>query len=151
MPTITLPTCSFLLNLISIHASRRPCLTRDRKFDRIWNIIWGLKCPPLRRSTGNLTKDSKPVYSLLFHIKFHLAQCIVSSVEPAGPENSHVKVYMCSAVAEMDDRLATIDMSGKWGAVPLLGGARSPSSTIWPGPRPTFVPSGTLIHPAVRP
>ena len=30
-------------------------------------------------------------------------------------------------------------------------GAGSPSSTMWPGPRPTFVPSGILIHPAVWP
>jgi len=29
------------------------------------------------------------------------------------------------------------------------GGARSPSNTIWPGPRSTSVPSGILIHPAV--
>jgi len=26
-----------------------------------------------------------------------------------------------------------------------------PSNTMWPGPRPTFVPSGILIHPAVWP
>jgi len=33
--------------------------------------------------------------------------------------------------------------------VPLLGGAGSPSSTTWPGPRPTsMIPSGILIHPA---
>jgi len=41
-------------------------------------------------------------------------------------------------------RLATIDMGQKLGAVPLLGGtgAGSPSSTVWPEPRPTFIPSG---------
>jgi len=33
--------------------------------------------------------------------------------------------------------------------VPLLGEAGSPCNTMWPGPRPTFVPSGILIHPAV--
>jgi len=38
------------------------------------------------------------------------------------------------------------------GAVPLLGGgAGSLCSTLRPGPRPTFIPSGTLIHPAVWP
>ena len=31
------------------------------------------------------------------------------------------------------------------------GGAGSPSNTMWPGPRPTSVPSGTLIRPAVSP
>jgi len=31
----------------------------------------------------------------------------------------------------------------------ITGGAGCPSNTMWPGPRPTFVPSGILIHPAV--
>ena len=30
-------------------------------------------------------------------------------------------------------------------------GAWFPSNTVWPGPRSTSVPSGILIHPAVRP
>jgi len=34
---------------------------------------------------------------------------------------------------------------------PLRGGAESPSNTISPGPRPTCVPSGILIHPTVWP
>jgi len=34
---------------------------------------------------------------------------------------------------------------------PFLVGAGSPSNTMWPGPRPTFVPSGILIHPPVWP
>jgi len=57
-----------------------------------------------------------------------------------------------SAVAEMGDRLATIDMGRKLGAVPLYWkGAGSPPNTIWPGPRPTSVPSFILIHPTVWP
>ena len=55
-----------------------------------------------------------------------------------------------SAVAEMGDRLATVDMGRKWGgaAVPLsVGRAGSPSNTMSPGPRPTSVPSSILIHP----
>ena len=55
--------------------------------------------------------------------------------------------YKCSAGAEMGDSLATTDMGQKLGAVPLSAGAAS----MWPGPRPTFVPSGILIHPAVWP
>jgi len=52
----------------------------------------------------------------------------------------------------MGDRSATIDVSQKLGAVPLLGGgAGSPRNTTWPGPRPTFVPSGILIHLVVWP
>jgi len=52
-------------------------------------------------------------------------------------------------------RLATIDMGqivGGLGCCDLLGGgAGSPSNTMWPGPRPTSIPSGILIHPAVWP
>ena len=54
----------------------------------------------------------------------------------------------------MRDRLATIDMGRKVGdTVSLFGGgaAGSPSNTMSPGPRPTSVPSGILIYPAVWP
>jgi len=34
--------------------------------------------------------------------------------------------------------------------LPLSGGAGSQFNAIWPGPRPTSVSSGILIHPAVR-
>jgi len=45
---------------------------------------------------------------------------------------------------DLSSRLATTDMSRKVGvAVPLLGAAGSPSNTMWPGPWPTSVPSGT--------
>jgi len=60
-------------------------------------------------------------------------------------------MYKSSAVAEMGDRLATIGMGRKVAGAacctPLL--ARSPSNTMWPGPRPISVPSGILIHTAV--
>ena len=54
-----------------------------------------------------------------------------------------------SAVAEMGDRLATIDMDRRAGRG-CCGGwvpTGSPSNTMWPGPRPTSLPSGILIHP----
>jgi len=36
--------------------------------------------------------------------------------------------------------------------VPIsVGGAGSPSNAMWPGPRPTSVPTGILIHPTVWP
>ena len=38
-----------------------------------------------------------------------------------------------------------------WGLSLWWRGAGSPSSTMWPGPRPTSTPSGILIHPAVWP
>ena len=38
------------------------------------------------------------------------------------------------------------------GLLPLYAeGAVSPSSRMWPVPRPTFMPNATLIHPAVWP
>jgi len=48
----------------------------------------------------------------------------------------------------MGDRLATIDMGRKLGAVPFLGESWAPFNTMWPGPRPIFVPSGILIQTA---
>jgi len=55
-----------------------------------------------------------------------------------------------SAVAEMGDHLATIDMGQKVRGccVSFRGGAGSPSNTMSPGLRPTFIPSGILIHPS---
>jgi len=57
-----------------------------------------------------------------------------------------------SAVAEMGDRLATIGMSRKWGGAAVRGWVPtlSPTNTMWPGPRPISLPSGTLIHPTDR-
>jgi len=57
-----------------------------------------------------------------------------------------------SGVAEMGERLATIDMTRKVGGAAALlsvGGTGSPSNTMSPGPRPTTVPSDILIHPTV--
>jgi len=48
-------------------------------------------------------------------------------------------------------RLVTIDMNRKLGALPLLGGAATPSNTTSPGPTFTSVPIGILIHPAIWP
>ena len=52
-------------------------------------------------------------------------------------------------------RLATIDMSQKLGAgsgcALLLGITGSSSNTKSPGPRPTSIPSGILVHPDVWP
>jgi len=62
------------------------------------------------------------------------------------------QVQKCSAVAQMGDHLATIDMGRKVGVLcTFLGAAGSPSNTMSPGPRPTSTPSGILIHPAVWP
>jgi len=50
----------------------------------------------------------------------------------------HCQYKKCLAVAEMGDRLATIDMGRKVGAVPDFRGKLGPSSnTMTPGRRPT--------------
>jgi len=60
----------------------------------------------------------------------------------------HIKCNKGSAVAEMGDRLATTDMGRNLGLCLFWGeGTGSPSSTMWPGPMPTSVPSGILIPP----
>ena len=48
-------------------------------------------------------------------------------------------------------RLARIEMDQKLGALRLLLGERAgyPSNTMWLGLRPTFLPSGILIHSAI--
>jgi len=68
-------------------------------------------------------------------------------------------LYICtnksSAIAEMGDRLATIDIGrkvcGEWLLCRFFGGSRVLSNTMWPGPRPTSVPSFVLIHLAFSP
>ena len=48
---------------------------------------------------------------------------------------------------DRSSRLARTD--GRKLEAVALWGAGSPSNTMWPTPRPTFVPSGILIHPTV--
>jgi len=55
-----------------------------------------------------------------------------------------------SALVEMGDRLATTHGKKIVGCAPL-GGAGSRSNTMSPGPTSISLPSGILIHPAVRP
>jgi len=55
----------------------------------------------------------------------------------------------CSSVAEKGDRLATVEYGPRSrGCAPFYGEAWSASNIMPPGPRPTSVPSGILIHPA---
>ena len=44
------------------------------------------------------------------------------------------------------NRLAAIDVGGKWGLLCPIWGAGSPSNTMSPGPRPTSVPRGIFGH-----
>jgi len=81
----------------------------------------------------------------------HLTQCRLSRglppyqmALPFGTDRPHLDPFR---------HLATTDMGCKLGACTFFGGgeAGSPTNTMWPGPRPTSVPSGILIHPAVWP
>ena len=59
--------------------------------------------------------------------------------------------YKCSAAAEMGV-VWPQDMAENWGLCPFWEeGDGSPRTTMRIGPRPTFIPSGILIHTAVWP
>jgi len=70
---------------------------------------------------------------------------------PTFAANHLTDINKSSAVAEMGDRLEKIDMGQKLeGCAPFLdGGTGSLSHTMSSGPRPTSVPTGILMHPAV--
>jgi len=52
----------------------------------------------------------------------------------------------------MADHLLTIDIGQKQrGCCAPFGGAGSPSNTMWPGPKPSSMPSFILIHPTAWP
>ena len=74
----------------------------------------------------------------------HLAQCGLER----GP-------LPCQCHLDLTRRLATIDMGRKLGAPPPFWGGgwvpMIPYNTKSPGPRPTSIPSGILIHPAIWP
>ena len=60
----------------------------------------------------------------------------------------HLKNVAWAAAYLRTSHLASTDMDRELGALPLWErGAESPSNTMWPGPRPTCVPSFILIHP----
>ena len=83
----------------------------------------------------------------------HAARHKRSDVSFRYPLTLHIQENKSSTVAEMGDRLATIDMGQKLGACPRLFWERNwaPSNTMSPGQRPTSVPSGILTHLAVWP
>ena len=60
-----------------------------------------------------------------------------------------------SAVAEMGDRVHNRHgpKRGGWllACYAPFAEAGTPSNSMWPGPRPTSMPSAILIHPAVLP
>jgi len=66
---------------------------------------------------------------------------------------SWAKAYLPSKWhLDPSSRLSTIDGPKIGGLLcPFLGRDGSPSNTTWPGPRPTSVPTGSLIHPAIWP
>ena len=69
------------------------------------------------------------------------------TVSPPRPE----PIYLPTKYhLDPSNRFVTRDIGRKLEDVPVLvAGAGSLSNTVWPGPRPTFIPSGILIHPTV--
>jgi len=86
-------------------------------------------------------------FEILMDVLFiELLTMDIYKLQPEQPNE-----YNCSAVAEMGDCMATIDGPKTGGCAPLRPGEMSPSNTMCPGPRPTSLLSGILIHPAVCP
>jgi len=111
---------------VSCATKRSPCCPKKPPRD-----AWHLYRKLATISSGNASRSVQP-----FLHRSRQSVTILYNGMPLSP-------YKCSAEAEMDDRLVTIDMGRKLGAVPLLGGgAGSPCNTMRPGPNPTFVPSG---------
>jgi len=72
--------------------------------------------------------------------------------EQAGSQKTCCTLTPQQVRAEVLLSLLSSDMAENWRdcCVPFLGEAGSPSNTMWPGPRPIFVPSSILMHLAVR-
>jgi len=82
-----------------------------------------------------------PVFGKRVWLGLHLTQ------SPLAEAYLHTKWHL-----DAPSLLVTIEMGRKVGrgSAPSLGrGAGSPSSTMWPGRRPTSMPSAILIHLAV--
>jgi len=128
--------------------------------------VWAAQtdCQPVPYSltplpTGWFTGDLTAILN-----EWPCCQCVVSSVKQrqvfvvlrlaVRVSSIRVSGYKSSEVAEMGDHLATIDMGRKVG-MGCCGGrwvpTGSPSNTMWPGQKPTSLPSGILIHPTVWP
>jgi len=66
-------------------------------------------------------------------------------------KTSRINFQVKLSVQVLGDRLATIDIGQKLGdCAPFLQRGTG-SSSVWPGPRHTSIPSGILIHSAVWP
>ena len=77
--------------------------------------------------------------------------CDIRGNRLTSKKHTHWLFITSSAVVEMGDRLATVNIGRKVGDcfVPFCGGSCVPSNTMWPGPRPTSMPSGILMHPVI--
>jgi len=104
------------------------------------------------------TTVSKMKMALCLHFSFTLAD-VYGVVVSFYSKNQYVIAIMCihykvnnsSAVAEMGDRGHNRHGPKRGGCCAPFAGAGTPSSTMWPGPRSTSVPSSVFIHPAIWP
>ena len=88
---------------------------------------------------------SVQAFHILFHILLHVMSVDFASVKVVIKESYYYYYYYL----DPSSRLAT--WAENSGAAPFGRGAGSPSNTESPGLRPTFIPSGILMHPAVSP
>ena len=135
-----------------------PCQVASNPFSRLTTIDMGRKlgggCAPFLGGPGSPSNTKSPGLrptSIPSGILIHPAVWPQRTwAENWGLSEAYRRIKWYTNAFRC---LATIDMGRKWGAVPLVGegGARSPSNTMSPGPRPTSLPSGILIHLPVWP
>jgi len=100
-------------------------------------------------SHGEIQYDNMIRLAIFSRAQSRRLASLIFGTEPKKTRKSNeekLKTNKCSAVAEMGDRLVTIDMDRKLGVCVPLGEGLAPNLTMSPGPRPTSLPSGILIH-----
>ena len=107
------------------------------------------------RSLYNIIAPQKPIFYVSELIWLNSDLTILTDIRTYSIvpciHDLTISTYKCSAVAEMGDRLATIDKGRKLRSVPLFGAGAvaSSSNTMWPGPRP--IPSYQVASLSTQP
>jgi len=111
--------------------------------------------PQLKHETTSLGGTSLPQSFVVGFVNLSQVTLVVAAVRaPAHPRQLRPEggPHLSQELSSLCDG-RPFDHNRHWPtAVPLsVWRAGSPSNTMWPGPRPTSLPSGILIHPTVWP
>jgi len=110
----------------------------------------------MRLVTCNLYNDGLKKLDKLY---LHPVECVVKGVDGSCFDDVALKPIpnFQQEMRMQQLRWATVDTGHnrhgpkRGGCCAPFAGVGTPSSTMWPGPRSTSVPSGVFIHPAIRP